>query len=637
MLYKIKSKYVFKNIFDFIKDSNLKHKIFAYSKHFQEILKISIFDYKEKYFNKKGVKFDEYFTLKSHKSFNMNTFNKNLLNENLKSFINKNNINLDSLNSYFIDYYKKNAGDFKLKILIDIYSPFFNVLTNSECLELFIIPIEMDIIQKNQLLEDYKKSLENLKNFSVKINYINEKDILLLLDIMHFEEVKELNMINIGNEKNVNYEQIFTNIFSIKNFGNKLNNLNLKIHDVWSTITNSSIFEKINNFQNLKTLELNGFKFTNKFQLNLNNLYNLSSLNLKNCANIILSESQSLKYLYLSECSIMNDKYLIKFENLETCEINYKSGEKYNTVIDFSSLKKLKFLKCQAYDFIYLTDSSILNKANLSSVATNYDKKDEIEKKMIEKIMKLKTLKEITFDIYSNVFEDIFDSKFKNSSLEKMNIGIRELHENFEYKKLIEKFENLSELNVDFNLGEEEPGYTELKIEECKNCKIDKLSISGFASQKIELICGPYSNLVKINLNEICNLINMKEIFPLFSDNCHIIFYNLKDFYYKNYDVLPEEIPFEILNNLYHNLDKVPNLKNIQINCFSKINKDFYKQFVKKLLEMKLDSIDLKIYQKDEDGDWYEEGEYTLEELRQIYQHISNDKNYSISRYVEKE
>ena len=629
--YNIKSKFVFKNVFDFIKDNNIKLKLLTYSKYFQDILQITIFDYKENYFNKKRVKLNEYFTLKTQKNFNANRFNKNLLNDNLKSFINNNNINLDSLKSYLIDYYTKNAGDFSnSKILIDIYSPFFDVLSKSKCFELFIIPIEMDIINKYQLFNDYKKSFENLKNFSVKINYINEKDIILLKEFINFEEIKELDMINIGNEKNINYDKLFMNILPITNFGNKLTNLNLKIHDVWGKITNSDIFEKINNCQHLKTLELNGFKFQNNFQLNLNNL---SILNLRNCTNIILSESQSLKILLLSNCNIINNKSLVKFENLEKCELlNYKNEQKYSAVLDFSSFKNLKFLICQPWDFIYLTDCSILEKANLTPSSGH---SNDIEKKMIEKMIKLQNLKEITFNIYSNTFEDILEQKYKNISLEKMNVGFKEIHENGDYYKLIENFENLTELNIDFNVGDE-PGDMGLQIKENKNCKIDKLSISGFTLQNIELYCGPFTNLVKLNLNENCNLINMKETFPLFQNNCQIIFNKLKDFYYMNIEILPEEIPFEVLQNLYHNLDKIPNLKNIGINCFCKLNKEFYIQFVKKLLEMKLDLINLKIHDKGEE-DYLDCDEYTLEELKEIYPLTLNDKKYSIDKYNERE
>ena len=103
-----------------------------------------------------------------------------------------------------------------------------------------------------------------------------------------------------------------------------------------------------------------------------------------------------------------------------------------------------------------------------------------------------------------------------------------------------------------------------------------------------------------------------------------------------NIEIFHEEIPFEILNNLYHNLDKIPNLKNIGINCFCKITKNFHKQFVKKLLEMKLDSINFKIQENNEE-DYVECDEYTLEELKEIYPLTLNDKNYSIVKYAEGE
>ena len=227
LLNKIKSQYICKMIFDITYD-NLKYKLFSYSKHFQEMLGIKLIDYKEKYWIKKGIKLEEYLTLKTQKNYNPNRINKKLLYDTLTSFIKKNNIDLDSLKEYLIEFYKNQKNLKKEKLFLDIFSPFFEELSKSECFDLFIIPLEMDLIDKNQLNSDYIAAFENLNkkelnNICLKINFRNEKDINALKGInVNFEKIQELDIINVGNEKNINYDNIFKKIFLAPNFGKNL-------------------------------------------------------------------------------------------------------------------------------------------------------------------------------------------------------------------------------------------------------------------------------------------------------------------------------------------------------------------------------------------------------------------------------
>ena len=62
------------------------------------------------------------------------------------------------------------------------------------------------------------------------------------------------------------------------------------------------------------------------------------------------------------------------------------------------------------------------------------------------------------------------------------------------------------------------------------------------------------------------------------------------------------------------------------------MNKEYYKNFIKKLLEMRLDSITLDIHQMDEEDDSLGDN-YTFEELKQIYPLILEDKKYNIAKY----
>ena len=60
VIYKIKSSYILKWIFTYIKDKNLQFKIFIYSKCIKKKLNIQIIDYKQKYLQKIGFDIFKY-------------------------------------------------------------------------------------------------------------------------------------------------------------------------------------------------------------------------------------------------------------------------------------------------------------------------------------------------------------------------------------------------------------------------------------------------------------------------------------------------------------------------------------------------------------------------------------------------
>ena len=635
-LTKIKSKYIIKKIFDITYD-NLKYKLFNHTKHFQEILGIKLIDYKEKYWIKKGIKLDEYLSLKTQKNYNPKCINKKSLFETLKSFIDKNNINLDALKSYLIEYYTNQKNLKKEKLILDIFSPFFDELSKSECFDLFIIPIEMDLIEKNQLISDYRTAFENinkneLNNICIKINYRNEKDIEALDDInINYEKIEDLDIINIGNEKNINYDNIFKKIFLAPNFGKNLKKLNLKIHDIWGKINDIQIFEKINNYSNLISLELNGFQFQKNFELKSKNI---SSLILRNCSDIILSDSEKLENIIISNTTIIKNKSLSNFKNINNCElINYRNDQNFNTIIDFDKLINLKNLICLPHDFVFLTNNSLVENIDLIGMGNN---SKDIESKMIGKIFKLKHLKNINFCLSNDIdFEEIIEENEINNSLEQMHIMFKENIESSKISAFIKKFKNLSKLKININIGEEE-SIMELNINEDKKCKIDKISLYGLGLEKFEIVCGPYSNLIELEFHENGEISNLEESFPLFNKNCDIKFNKLTKFIYTNWELALFETPLSVIENVYNNLTKITNLKIFEFYCIcSEINKELYEKFITKLLEMKLDSIKFSIIKKDEEEQIIDTDNYTDEELIELYPDALTNKNYIISKYPE--
>ena len=68
LIKRIKSPYILKNIFNYIKDINFKMKLFFYCKLFQNKLDIKLIDYKEKYIDNIGFDFNEYLHIDQEKN-----------------------------------------------------------------------------------------------------------------------------------------------------------------------------------------------------------------------------------------------------------------------------------------------------------------------------------------------------------------------------------------------------------------------------------------------------------------------------------------------------------------------------------------------------------------------------------------
>ena len=59
----IKSKYIRKKIFEYIKDENFLFKLFIHSKKYQEQLDLDLFDYINQYYKKIGLRATNFFHL----------------------------------------------------------------------------------------------------------------------------------------------------------------------------------------------------------------------------------------------------------------------------------------------------------------------------------------------------------------------------------------------------------------------------------------------------------------------------------------------------------------------------------------------------------------------------------------------
>ena len=207
---------------------------------------------------------------------------------------------------------------------------------------------------------------------------------------------------------------------------------------------------------------------------------------------------------------------------------------------------------------------------------------------MIEKVMSINTLQ--TLKLYLKVidFSDISNIKGKNTSLKKLYI---EWHNEKDclLKNIHIKFPNLSYIDL---MGEgfrlpDDPII--LRIKEDFNCKINDINY-GFINENTEIYCQTFENLEKLKIGLVFEFIIE---FPIFTDDCNTIFKSLTHFSLVNLIFLPSSI----INNLFDNLDKMPNLIYFDIFCVSsEINEDSYIKIIKNIVQhKKLDYIKIKI------------------------------------------
>ena len=114
-------------------------------------------------------------------------------------------------------------------------------------------------------------------------------------------------------------------------------------------ITDKEEIGNLNNFKSLIKLGLEGFfLFGEELELNLGNLQNLT---LKHCHNILISNRtcQCLKKLKIIECGFPKNDNKLQFPELEELTLVDRK-DKYDFLIDFSSLIKLRHIEKRTFD-----------------------------------------------------------------------------------------------------------------------------------------------------------------------------------------------------------------------------------------------------------------------------------------------
>ena len=660
ILKKISSKYILESTFDFIKDKTFKLKLFNYSKYFQQKLGLELYNYLEAYVTNLEINIDDY--LYRRKNIYPQKFKKNILNEYLEEDLAKKKFDIKIVEEFIIknlekEIEKEKSEEEKLKIVlgkkqIEIYSPFLDFFSKTKAFESFSIPISINVIKKFNLEKDYISVFENFNKTGIKYDklniYINSNDIdylkTLKIDLGELVSLK-LNVDTINDEGENREEdededeenktvyniddinKFYKTLFSYKNMANNLILFDLNCIFLKNFEIDPNLFENLNNFKSLKILLLSGLHFQNPFMLKLNNLIGIF---IYDCLNIIVDENfgNNLKRLVIkkTKTSIFpKSKSLLKFPLLESFLIDNDIKEVLNSKIDFSVLNKISYFEGYMSDFIHLPETKSLKEVKLLQIdeGLKIDENLEVEKELIKKIVSLESLQNIEFlakYIADNEFSRITRS---NYSLKKIQIEWLSTNGKCILNNLLNKFPNLSNFEIFFPVNTTIPENFKppmIKLEENKKSKINKILLDiGVFTNDIQLFCGPYDKLSKI---EFTSNINFRTNFPIFGKKCNVKFQSLTLFHLTNrVEGEIKEIDFDMLNNLYNNLNCFPNLKDFKLDCILKVSKDFYIQFLKKLLSMKLKSIYFSIKEN-----YKEEDEpYTEVELKEIYPEFDYD------------
>ena len=614
---KIKSKYIIKNICSYIKDENILRKLFLYSKSLQEKIFIKLFDYQEGYVNKR-IKWEKY--LYSNEYTDYMYFSKDKLKKQFKKDLEYLiPVDNDIIQKIVINYFSKKKYESDYSEHIDIYSPFFDILLETEFFgNIFIIQFLMEIIKKCKLKKDYISKFKELNKLNINYTSIDfyfddDEDINFLKDCnINFNQLKKLVIRKQLFKKTYN-EQLFKSLFTLIHTANNLVYLSLNIPNKDIKISNDS-FEFINNFKFLEHLELDSFEFATTFIFKIKTLKNLKLIL---CKNITFEKDSllQLKSLYLDYNTDIN--LFLNMPALEEISLNFVVY--IEKMIDLKSIKNLKFFEGEPKQFLLL-DCPLLEKVKLNKYINL-----EEQSKVIEKLCSLKLLKKIYLTIEINN-EQISQIQCKNNSVTEMYIKNDNIKNDFNdcnYILLQNIFPNISDIFFDINYRKKEDKEIIYGIVENPDCKVKNIYMEIHFSPSFKFYCQSYEKLESVNFNIFSQEINLIKLFPIMSDKNNIIFKSLKSF---KLSLFQYKMSLNDLNNIFNNIDNMPNLIDFSLNCTpDKIDIEFLKKFIRKILLMKfIKRINIKIAK-----DNYER--YSKKELIKIFPDINFDNFYEIN------
>ena len=629
MLVKIKSKFIFDNLFEFIQKDfeKFKLKLIYHNKALQKILGIDLIDYQKNFLKQKSIFYNQYPLI----NFDVNNFNKNFLYKKVEDDLKEHNLKIDDVKNIFEKYnkkYFKKENNNKIFILddeiniYDIYSPFIDAIIPFQN-DIFI-NIPLNYVKKYNLINDYKIFFEkNINNITLLNISIDEVEQIKLLNELNFNSFLiecifiELNLkenINDKDENNENLDKInnennnlILQLFEFLIKQKNLNSLKLNLNKFDQDYTiNNNIFTQLNNLQSLKYLNLEYLNLSDKFIIKLEQL---EILKIYYCNNIYFENNVStknIKYLCLNNLNKdidSNDNY--NFPNLEELII-------YHSKINFNYESLIKLKKLEFEKIMFLENCIKYSPIEEIKQCGNFFEKEEDEIKLINIIINKKTLNNVNIQLNIISNEKLKEINKTNENILCMNLKLN-IYE-FDIQYFIKLFPNLKELNLDtFSLSAEEEC---VKFENDDNIKLDTICIRVMSCDKS--IYFSFKNIKNIFLLDI-DFINI-DILPLFNDECNINFDLLERLYIRCMGGFSYT---EALENLYNNLDKCKNLKELSIELITNIDKEFYLKFIEKIISKKLNYFLIFI-----DNEIFSDDFYSLKELNEMFPNIKINEYY---------
>ena len=629
MLVKIKSKFIFDNLFEFIQKDfeKFKLKLIYHNKALQKILGIDLIDYQKNFLKQKSIFYNQYPLI----NFDVNNFNKNFLYKKVEDDLKEHNLKIDDVKNIFEKYnkkYFKKENNNKIFILdddiniYDIYSPFIDAIIPFQN-DIFI-NIPLNYVKKYNLINDYKIFFEkNINNITLLNISIDEVEQIKLLNELNFNsfliecifiELKLKENINDKDENNENLDKInnennnlILQLFEFLIKQKNLNSLKLNLNKFDQDYTiNNNIFTQLNNLQSLKYLNLEYLNLSDKFIIKLEQL---EILKIYYCNNIYFENNVStknIKYLCLNNLNKdidSNDNY--NFPNLEELII-------YHSKINFNYESLIKLKKLEFEKIMFLENCIKYSPIEEIKQCGNFFEKEEDEIKLINIIINKKTLNNVNIQLNIISNEKLKEINKTNENILCMNLKLNIYK--FDIQYFIKLFPNLKELNLDtFSLSAEEEC---VKFENDDNIKLDTICIRVMSCDKS--IYFSFKNIKNIFLLDI-DFINI-DILPLFNDECNINFDLLERLYIRCMGGFSYT---EALENLYNNLDKCKNLKELSIELITNIDKEFYLKFIEKIISKKLNYFLIFI-----DNEIFSDDFYSLKELNEMFPNIKINEYY---------
>ena len=653
----IKSKINIRYIFSYVNEKR-KYQLVKHRKILQGILNLGLRDYKTKSFELlKGVDFLSFLSTKDDKNrFSLpSNYDINILKNKYEKEIKDSKLEKKKYrkltDEYIEDYFIKIYENFKSKeeiakeildthLIIDIFSPFYKTLMKKDIFQkLFVLLIPFPLIYKKNLMKDYYDAtdllVEENPNFSSFYFEVNELTLKQKLDdfkdfCIRFKMIKKLILEFMIDEYSYKFPY---EILSYSNIKNNLIYLEVKFHN---QLDLSDKFEEVlKELKCLEELRLDNIEFFNFGKNNIKHLY------ISYCYQIKFTEDC---YPYLQTINLFNAELLrtpsrktkkIKIPELIKFRVSFCYSE-FREIFDFHSCTKLKyFIRLCSNDFLDLGET-LLEKVYIGGNYINYINSREKEIKMFQKMMEIKTLKELKIVLFYISHENIELIKGENTCVEKLIIDYKS-HFNYDnddmsQKKIIlngiqKKFPNLKEFQIYVSTTGNYTciGPTKINISENENCKINKFKFSDSCNgYTTTFYTAPFEKLVDIEFGCInSSFFNFDSSFPLFTKNCGSIFTSLKSFKFiaerGSFRKHLENLSFNAIKNIIDNIDKMPNLNTIILKLDFEIEKETYKTLIEKLLLSNIKIIEFEIFN-------IYGNDYSKEELQNDFKNINLKK-----------